>query len=121
MLIDTTKTDASEALEGVIALLPQLDTEALHMLRLRTIPAVIRRRTIETAQRAGCDVEAGLLAVADATATRAAMIGLAEVDDTPGAIVVDETSERDEDGDPIDEPTPLVDVRPVLVSEIGAE
>jgi hypothetical protein len=121
MLIDTTKADASEALAAVTALLPQLDTAAPHMLRHRTIPAVMRR-TIETVQRAGCDVEAGLLAVADVTAARAAMIGLAEVDDTPGAIVVEgAATECDEDGDPIDEPTPLADVRPVLLSEIDAQ
>ncbi len=115
MLIDTTKADASEALSGVIALLPRLDTAALHLLRLRTIPAVMRRKAIATAQRAGCDVEAGLLTVADAAASARAMIGLAEVDDTPGAIVV----ECDEDGDEVLEPTPLyTEVRPF---EVGPE
>lgn len=116
MLIDTDKAEPSDALSGVIALLPRLDTAALHLLRLRTIPAVMRRKAIATAQRAGCDVEAGLLTVADVAANGRAMIGLAEVDDTPGAIVVEgDAAERDEDGDPIDEATPLMDVRPYKI------
>lgn len=126
MQIDTKTTDPDEALSAVLELLPQLGTAALHTLRTRTIPAVIRRRTVELVQRAGLDVEAGLLTVADlaATASGGAQLGIAEIDDTPGAVVPDHVAyadERDEDGDEVQEPTPLMDVRPVLVNEIDAE
>lgn len=125
MLIDTDKTDHDEALSAVITLLPQLGRNALHVLLKRTIPAVIRRKAIDRVSKAGFDVQAGLLAAADVKATReAAQVGIAEIDDTPGAIVPDLVAyddERDEDGDEVLEPTPLVEVQPIRVNEIDAE
>lgn len=124
MQIDTKTTDPGEALSAVLELLPLLGPATLHTLRTRTIPAVIRRRTVELVQRAGLDAEAGLLTVADIAATVGSQLGIAEIDDTPGAIVPDLVAyddERDEDGDEVFDPTPLVDVRPVLVNEIDAE
>lgn len=125
MLIDTDKTDRDEALSAVVLLLPQLGIKSLRVLMERTIPAVIRRKPIDRASKIGLDIPAGLLAAADVRATReAAQIGIAEIDDTPGAIVPDLVAyddERDEDGDEVLEPTPLVEVQPVLLNEIGAE
>lgn len=113
-----------DVLARVIALLPQLDSRRLARVRRHTA-VLLRRRTIVTVSKAGFDVHAGLLAAADVKATReAAQLGIAEIDDTPGAIAPDHVAydeDRDEDGDPIHEQTPLVDVRPVLVNEIDAE
>lgn len=75
-----------------LALLERLPSADLHDLRLHAIPALLRRRAAS-----------------------------AELEGVPGCVLPDAEPERDEDGDPIDEATPLVPVQPVSLSEIDDE
>lgn len=87
-------------------LLERLPLDELHLLRLYTIPGILRRRVAELARREGMDFESGLLEanpVREVNDLGRAMVGIADVD---------------EDGDEVLEATPLADVKPIILSDI---
>lgn len=105
-------TDPTGVKAAVRTLLERLPLHELHLLRLYTIPALMRKKTAQLALAEGLSAESALIGArptdpADPVqAVNGVMRGLAEIDD---------------DDDEVLEPTAVVEVKPITVTLTPAE